>query len=59
MNTGTWHSKKCIKTDETFWPKLDKDTKKQILGTYEEHLRAQNNKARLKFSEDEDEGGEE
>jgi hypothetical protein len=47
-----------MKADDSFWPHLSKDSKKQMLGTYEEFLRMQKKTKRLKIS-DEEEGGEE
>lgn len=59
MNTGIWWNKRCMKSDETFWPHLCKDSRKQMLGTYDEFLRAQKKiKGKFKTVEDE-EGGEE
>ena len=48
-----------MKADDTFWPHLTKDSKKQMLGTYDEFLRMQRKtKGKGKFVEEE-EGGEE
>ncbi len=47
-----------MKADDTFWPHLTKDSKKQMLGTYDEFLRTQKKMKRVKIS-DEEEGGEE
>ena len=58
MNSGYWWNKQCMKADDSFWPHLSKDSKKQMLGTYEEFLRMQKKTKRLKIS-DEEEGGEE
>lgn len=55
MNLGTSTSKKMMKTDKT-WHLLSKDTKKQMLGTYDEYIRAQEKKHPKRF---EQEGGEE
>lgn len=46
-------------SDDSFWPHLSKDTKKQMLGTYDEYMRTQKKiKNTKRFVEDE-EGGEE
>jgi hypothetical protein len=58
MNSGFWWNKNCMKADDTFWPHLTKDSKKQMLGTYDEFLRTQKKMKRVKIS-DEEEGGEE
>jgi hypothetical protein len=58
MNSGYWWNKQCMKADDSFWPHLSKDSKKQMLGTYEEFLRTQKKMKRVKIS-DEEEGGEE
>ena len=48
-----------MKSDDSFWPHLDKDAKKQMLGTYDEFLRTQKKmKGKARFVEEE-EGGEE
>jgi hypothetical protein len=47
-----------MKADDSFWPHLSKDSKKQMLGTYEEFLRMQK-KTKRKVSDEEEEGGEE
>ena len=48
-----------MKSDDKFWPHLSKDSRKQMLGTYDEFLRAQKKmKGKAKFVEEE-EGGEE
>jgi hypothetical protein len=57
MNSGFWWNKNCMKADDTFWPHLTKDSKKQMLGTYDEFLRTQKKMKRVKIS-DEEEGGE-
>lgn len=47
-----------MKSDDTFWPHLCKDSKKQMLGTYEEYLRMKKKtRGKNKFVEEE-EGGE-
>lgn len=48
-----------MKSDDSFWPHLDKDAKKQMLGTYDEFLRAQKKMKRVKISDEDEEGGEE
>ena len=48
-----------MKADDSFWPHLSKDSKKQMLGTYEEFLRMQKKMKRVKISDEEEEGGEE
>jgi hypothetical protein len=58
MNSGYWWNKQCMKSDDNFWPHLSKDSKKQMLGTYEEFLRMQK-KTKRKISDEEEEGGEE
>jgi len=58
MNSGYWWNKQCMKADDSFWPHLSKDSKKQMLGTYEEFLRMQK-KTKRKVSDEEEEGGEE
>lgn len=59
MNSGFWWNKSCMKSDDSFWPHLDKDAKKQMLGTYDEFLRTQKKmKGKARFVEEE-EGGEE
>lgn len=57
MNSGYWWNKQCMKADDSFWPHLSKDSKKQMLGTYEEFLRMQK-KTKRKVSDEEEEGGE-
>lgn len=59
MNSGFWWNKSCMKSDDSFWPHLDKDAKKQMLGTYDEFLRAQKKMKRVKISDEDEEGGEE
>jgi hypothetical protein len=59
MNSGYWWNKQCMKADDSFWPHLSKDSKKQMLGTYEEFLRMQKKMKRVKISDEEEEGGEE
>jgi hypothetical protein len=59
MNSGFWWNKQCMKADDSFWPHLSKDSRKQMLGTYDEFLRMQKKmKGKAKFVEEE-EGGEE
>jgi hypothetical protein len=58
MNSGFWWNKNCMKADDSFWPHLSKDSRKQMLGTYDEFLRTQKKMKRVKIS-DEEEGGEE
>jgi hypothetical protein len=58
MNSGFWWNKNCMKSDDSFWPHLSKDSRKQMLGTYDEFLRTQKKMKRVKIS-DEEEGGEE
>ncbi len=57
MNTGTWFNKYSFTGDDKFWSSLCKDSKKQMLGTYEEYVRTQQ-KSRKKVSEEDEEGGE-
>ena len=47
-----------MKNDDTFWPHLLKDSKKQMLGTYDEYLRSVK-KTKFKKQFAEEEGGEE
>jgi hypothetical protein len=58
MNSGFWWNKTCMKADDSFWPHLTKDSKKQMLGTYEEFLRTQKKMKRVKLSDEDEEGGE-
>lgn len=48
-----------MKSDDSFWPHLSKDSRKQMLGTYDEFLRAQKKMKRVKISDEDEEGGEE
>jgi hypothetical protein len=57
MNTGTWFNKYSFTGDDKFWKCLSKDSKKQMLGTYEEYIRNQKKSSR-KVSEEDEEGGE-
>jgi hypothetical protein len=59
MNSGFWWNKNCMKSDDSFWPHLSKDSRKQMLGTYDEFLRAQKKMKRVKISDEDEEGGEE
>ncbi len=59
MNSGFWWNKNCMKSDDSFWPHLNKDSKKQMLGTYDEFLRTQKKMKRTKVSDEDEEGGEE
>jgi hypothetical protein len=58
MNSGFWWNKNCMKSDDSFWPHLTKDSKKQMLGTYDEFLRTQKKMKRVKLSDEDEEGGE-
>jgi hypothetical protein len=58
MNSGFWWNKNCMKSDDSFWPHLSKDSKKQMLGTYDEFLRTQKKMKRVKLSDEDEEGGE-
>ena len=59
MNSGFWWNKQCMKSDDSFWPHLSKDSRKQMLGTYDEFLRTQKKMKRVKVSDEDEEGGEE
>lgn len=60
MNSGFWWNKQCMKSDDSFWGKLCKDSKKQMLGTYDEYMRNQRKSApKRKLSDEDEEGGEE
>jgi hypothetical protein len=59
MNSGFWWNKQCMKQDDSFWPHLSKDSRKQMLGTYEDYLRYQKKTKSSKQFVDEEEGGEE
>ena len=59
MNSGFWWNKQCMKSDDSFWPHLSKDSRKQMLGTYDEFIRAQKKMKRVKVSDEDEEGGEE
>lgn len=50
-----------MKQDDTFWPHLDKDSRKQMLGTYDEYVRQQQKKVKKTRANmvSEEEGGEE
>lgn len=48
-----------MKQDDSFWPHLSKDSRKQMLGTYEDYLRYQKKTKSSKQFVDEEEGGEE
>jgi hypothetical protein len=58
MNSGFWWNKNCMKADDSFWPHLSKDSRKQMLGTYDEFLRTQKKMKRVKLSDEDEEGGE-
>jgi hypothetical protein len=47
-----------MKSDDSFWPHLNKDAKKQMLGTYDEYLRSQKKINNTKKFVEEEEGGE-
>jgi hypothetical protein len=57
MNSGTWFNKYSFTGDDSFWNSLGKDSKKQMLGTYEEYVRTQQKSAK-RVSEEDEEGGE-
>lgn len=57
MNSGTWFNKYSFTGDDSFWNSLDKDSKKQMLGTYEEYVRSQQKNAK-RVSDEDEEGGE-
>jgi len=59
MNSGFWWNKQCMKSDDSFWPHLSKDSRKQMLGTYDEFIRTQKKMKRVKVSDEDEEGGEE
>ena len=48
-----------MKADDSFWPHLTKDSRKQMLGTYDEYLRSQKKINNTKKFVEEEEGGEE
>jgi len=58
MNSGFWWSKQCMKSDESFWPHLEKDSKKQMLGTYDEFIRAKKKMKNIHKNFEDEEGGE-
>lgn len=47
-----------MKADDSFWPHLTKDSRKQMLGTYDEYLRSQKKIKNTKKFVEEEEGGE-
>lgn len=57
MNSGTWFNKYSLTSDDRFWNALNKDSKKQMLGTYEEFVRNQQKNTK-RFSDEDEEGGE-
>lgn len=57
MNSGTWFNKYSFTGDDSFWKCLDKDSKKQMLGTYDEFVRNQQKNAK-RVSDEDEEGGE-
>jgi len=58
MNSGFWLNKQCMKQDDSFWPHLSKDSKKQMLGIYDEYIRSQKKFVGKQKFADEEEGGE-
>jgi len=59
MNSGFWWNKQCMKSDDSFWPHLSKDSRKQMLGTYDEYLRTLKKIKPKRSSNLDEEGGEE
>jgi hypothetical protein len=57
MNSGIWWNRQCMITE--FWPHIGKDSRKQMLGTYDEFLRTQKKMKNTKKIVEEEEGGEE
>jgi hypothetical protein len=47
-----------MKADDSFWPHLTKDSRKQMLGTYDEYLRSQKKIKNTKRFVEQEEGGE-
>jgi len=57
MNSGIWWNRQCMIKE--FWPHIGKDSRKQMLGTYDEFLRTQKKMKNTKKIVEDEEGGEE